>query len=462
MIRVLYFTLVILISIPIRSQKVAGYVHKSSTSYEWPTKKEVLEKLDKWQDKKFGVLLSWGLYSSLGLVESWSLSSADGDRTYRRKDMTYEEFKNWYWGIKDTWNPRMFNPQQWANVMEQAGIKYMIFTTKHHDGFCMYDSKFTDFSISKGAFKNNPNRDVAKHVFDAFRNKNFMVGVYFSKPDWHSNYYWWNQYATPNRFVNYDIKKNPKHWSKFQEFTSNQILELMTDYGDIDILWLDGGWVSVNRGEDIKIDDIVSKVRNIQDDILVVDRTVVGQNENYQTPERSIPKKQLNNPWESCITLSNDWGWRECECYKSSRKIISLLSEIVAKGGCLLLGVGPNPEGLIDEKAANVLKEVGDWLKVNGDAIYNTRNTPLYNYNNIWFTTSKDHNKLYAIYTLEDGKDLPEFIEWKGNLPANKIKLLQKNCYVKYKIRNDTIKIKLPKQIKQETLVLTYEPLKKQ
>lgn len=341
--------------------------------------------------------------------------------------------------------------------MEKAGMKYMVFTIKHHDGFCMYDSKYTDFSIAKGAFKDNPQKDVAKHVFNAFRNKSFMIGTYFSKPDWHSNYYWWDQYATPNRFVNYDIKKNPEHWQKFQEYTSNQILELMNNYGDIDILWLDGGWVSAKRNEDIKIDEIVTEVRKKQEGILVVDRTVVGQNENYQTPERAIPKIQLNNPWESCITLSNDWGWRENENYKSSRTIVSLLVEIVAKGGCLLLGVGPNPEGLIDDKAVKVLGEVGDWLKVNGEAIYKTRNATLYNYNNIWFTASKDGKKMYAIYSLKDNEELPDVIEWKDNLPAGKIKILQNNSYVKYKIAEGCVKIDLPKNIKPESIVFSYE-----
>lgn len=441
----------------IAAQPAAGYVHQSSTTYQWPTDSGVLKNLDKWQDQKFGVLFHWGIYSSLGLVESWSLSSDDGDRTSRRQDMSYEEFKKWYWGLKDTWNPIGFNPEQWADVMERAGMKYAIFTTKHHDGFCMYDSKFTDYSIVNGAFKNNPRKDVARHVWDAFRKKNFMIGAYFSKPDWHHGSFWWNQYATPNRHVNYSIERYPDRWANFQEFTANQIKELMTDYGHFDILWLDGGWVSAARKQDIKMDEIVADIRRTQTDLLVVDRTIPGPNENYQTPERAIPKEQKENPWESCITLSNDWGWRENDTYKSPEKVISTLVEIVAKGGCLLLGVGPTPEGIIEQSAVNVLQKIGDWLHVNGDAIYNTRITPNYHDGSVWFTANKDGETLYAIYVLEAGKRLPATIQWKGNLPKGKMRLLQNNKEIRYSIQKDVVKIELPRSLKQESLVFSFE-----
>jgi alpha-L-fucosidase len=127
-----------------------------------------------------------------------------------------------------------FNPEQWAKVTKDAGMKYMIFTTKHHDGFCMFDTKYTDFSIAHYAFKDNPRRDVAKYVFDAFRKQGFMIGAYFSKPDWHSQYYWWDVFPTVNRNVNYDIKKYPQHWDMFKSYVYGQIQELMTGYGSID------------------------------------------------------------------------------------------------------------------------------------------------------------------------------------------------------------------------------------
>ena len=156
-----------------QAQQVHGFVHEQSkaSDYVWPTDKEVLNKLDQWQDQKFGVLLHWGLYSVPGIVESWSICSEDVDWIPRDASMSYVDYKKWYFGLKDKFNPVKFDPQQWAEVMQDAGMKYVIFTTKHHDGFCMFDSKYTDFSIAHGAFKNDPRKNVAYHVFDAVGNE---------------------------------------------------------------------------------------------------------------------------------------------------------------------------------------------------------------------------------------------------------------------------------------------------
>lgn len=423
-----------------------GFVHGRSSSYEWATEENVLQKLDKWQDMKFGVLLHWGLYSVPGIVESWSICSEDEEWIPRDTTIEYNAYKQWYWGLKDKFNPVQFNPAQWAKAIKAAGMKYAIFTTKHHDGFCMFDTRETDFSIAHGAFGNNPQKDVARHVFDAFRNEGLMTGAYFSKPDWHSEYYWWPYFATPNRNVNYKIQKHPERWAKFQQYTYNQISELMHNYGALDILWLDGGWVAAPR-QDIKMDKIARMAREAQPGLLIVDRTIHGKYENYQTPERAIPETQLPYPWESCITLSNDWGWVPNAKFKSPETVITNLIEIVAKGGCLLLGVGPTPEGIIEEEVVKRLQKIGDWLKTNGEAVYNTRITPEYHSENTWFTTSKDKKKIYALYALHDGENIPEVIEWEGNLPAPKSKmiLLQTGKKVKYSCEGKKVKVYLPK-----------------
>lgn len=442
-------------SIGIQAQEVQGFVHQRSDSYVWPTEQDVLNKLDIWQDQKFGVLFHWGLYSVPGIVESWSICSEDEEWIPRDEKWNYEDYKKWYWGLKDSLNPIKFNPDQWADVMQDAGMKYMIFTTKHHDGFCMYDSKETDFSIAHGAFKDNPRKDVARYVFDAFRKKDFMTGTYFSKPDWHCPYYWWPYYATPTRNVNYKIARHPERWAKYQQFTYNQISELMNNYGKMDILWLDGGWVAAPR-QDVKIDNIVSMARKAQPGLIVVDRSIRGKNENYQTPERGIPETQLPHPWESCITLSNDWGWTPNAPYKSPEKVIALLCEITAKGGCLLLGVGPTPEGIIEDEAVQRLHKVGEWLKVNGKAIYNTRTTPVYHDGNVWFTADKDGKTLYAIYILPEGEQLPETIEWSRNIPTGKLTLLQNGKRVRYSHKEGTVKVTVPKGIKNESLAFSF------
>lgn len=438
----------------VSAQEIQGFVHQRSTDYEWPTDQQVLNKLDKWQDQKFGVLFHWGLYSVPGIVESWSICSEDVDWISRKKDLTYDEYKKWYWGLKDSLNPTQFDPGKWANIMQDAGMKYMIFTTKHHDGFCMFDSKYTDFSIANGPFATDPRKDVARHVFDAFRQKDFMIGCYFSKPDWHCEWFWNPYFATPNRRQNYKKDRHPDWWKNYQEFTYNQMNELMTDYGKFDIFWLDGGWVT---GDDVNLDNLLTKVRtSTQPGLIAVDRTIRGRNENYQTPERSIPETQLNNPWESCITLSNDWGWVPNAPYKSPEKVIGLLAEITAKGGCLLLGVGPTPQGTIEEAVTERLHVVGEWLRANGKAIYNTRITPVYNDGNIWFTADKDGKTLYAVYTLPEGENLPETIEWTGNIPTGKMKMLKGNRTVKYTSKDGKVKVTLPKGLKNEPVALQF------
>ena len=393
------------------AQEQNSFVHEQSkaSDYVWPTDPEVLAKIDKWQDQKFGVLFHWGIYSVPGIVESWSICSEDW---ITRNMDNYEAYKNWYWGLKDKFNPTKFNPEQWADVMEDAGMKYMIFTTKHHDGFCMFDSKYSDFSIAKGPFKDNPRKDVARYVFDAFRNKGFMMGCYFSKPDWHCQWFWNPYYATPNRRINYKKEQHPDWWKNYQDFTENQLNELMTNYGHFDILWLDGGWIT---GEEIRLDNVLQKARKRYPGLISVDRTIRGKNENYQTPERGVPATQLDYPWESCITLSNDWGWVPNAPFKSPQKVIGTLAEITAKGGCLLLGVGPTPEGEIEPAVVERLHAIGEWLRANGKAIYNTRTTPNYHCGNMWFTADKDGRTLYAIYALPDVESLPATLEWTGN-----------------------------------------------
>lgn len=436
-----------------QAQEAQSFVHQQSNTedYIWPTDPQVLTKLKHWQDQKFGVLMHWGLYSVPGVVESWSICSEDW--IVRERKPTYEEDKAWYWSQKDSLNPVNFDPSKWADVMKKAGMKYMIFTTKHHDGFCMFDTKYTDFSIAHGPFGKDPRHNIAKEVFNAYRNKGFMIGCYFSKPDWHCKWFWNPYYATPNRRINYKKQQHPDWWQNYRKFTQNQLNELTTDYGNIDILWLDGGWIT---GEEIGLDTILVDARKRNPGMISVDRTIRGKNENYQTPEQGIPAKQLDIPWESCITLSHAWGWTPNAKFKSPNKVIGILSEIVAKGGCLALGVGPKADGTLQPEVVKNLLQIGNWLNKNGQAIYSTVNAAHYNDGKVWFTADKNGKTLYAIYALEDGEKTPKTITWTENKPKGKLILLQNGKSVKYTVKGNQVTVTLPSGLKNEPLAFKF------
>jgi alpha-L-fucosidase len=249
----------------------------------------------------------------------------------------------------------------------------------------------------------------------------------------------------------------------------------MQNYGKVDILWLDGGWVrpldSVTDevrswgaripefSQDIDMPRIAAMARSHQPGLLIVDRTVHGPYENYQTPEQRIPEQQLDYPWESCMTLGHAWGFSNRERLKPAGSVIRSLIEIVAKGGSLLLGVGPTPEGLLTDEAVQRLQEIGQWTAINGKAIYGTRITKHYHEGNTWFTQSKDGKKIYALYCA-DGRNAPAAtVEWTGNEPlkGSKIILLHTGKSVKWKKVGDKIVVELPKGLPVNLPALAFE-----
>lgn len=393
--------------------------HGDQQRYYWPEDPLVLEKLAWWQDLKFGLLMHWGPYSQWGVVESWSLCPEDEDWCVRRGPYShdYYEYRNAYENLQQTFNPEKFNPQKWADAAEKAGMKYMVFTTKHHDGFSMFDTQLTDYKITseKCPFSGNPKSNITNEVFKAFREKGMGIGAYFSKPDWHCPDYWDPYFPPIDRNVNYDIKKYPEKWQRYKDFTWGQISELLTGYGKVDILWLDGGWVEKGRdtvygngkrivNQDIDMSGLAAMARTLQPGILVVDRAVEGPNQNYLTPEQRVPEKLLNFPWETCMTMGNSWSYVPGDFYKSSDELIRLLCRIVARGGNFLLNIGPGPDGDWDPAAYSRLEEIGAWMKVNGEGIYASKPSVPYEKDGFVYTQNGDY--LYAIY-LTDHSTVP-------------------------------------------------------
>ncbi len=442
----------------------------------------VLEKIDQWQDMKFGLLMHWGAYSQWGIVESWSLCPEDYGwckRTKGEHPDDYFAYKKEYENLLTTFNPASFDPSKWATAAKEAGMKYVVFTTKHHDGFCMFDTKYTDYKVTSKdcPFHKHPKANITKEIFNAFRKEGLWTGAYFSKPDWHHENYWDPYFPPQDRNVNYDPALYPEKWEDYVRFTHNQLLELATEYGDLDILWLDGGWVkkrdSVNIAEnyagkfreagdngfikhrivsqDIRMDEIVRKLRKEQPGLIVVDRAVHGKNQNYLTPENRVPKAALPYPWESCIISGGGWAHTPDAKYMSGREAIHLLVDIVAKGGNLLLNIAPTPEGTFQQGAYDLLEEYADWMEVNGSAIYGSRAIAPYKVGNIAMVAHEDGSMSYFYLADEGEEKMPAEIE----LPAQSlttgasIRLLGTGLDLEWSKSGNGVKVIIPEQVRQ-------------
>ena len=432
-------------------------VHNYSTeeSYVHVTDPLLKERIEWFRDQKLALMMHWGPYSQWGIEASWSLCDADSE--WSRNDIDWyvdnREFRRQYFDLNKTFNPVKFNPEAWAKLAKESGFKYLIFTTKHHDGFCMWDTAYTDYKITGEdcPFHTNPKADIIKHLWEAFRKEGLGIAAYFSKADWHIPYYWNYNFERGDftwRGPSYEPVNEPELWEKFVQYTHNQLLELATKYGKIDILWLDAGWVRKGDGDDfgqdIRLNEIVDRIRKFQPWLICADRTVGGPYENYVTPELCIPEKPLNIPWESCLTLGNSWTFKFGDTFKTPREVIGLLLSIITKGGNLALDIGPQPDGKLPIGAVKSLEGIGKWLKLNGEGVYETRVCAPYTLNNFFFTKNPKTNSVYAFryFKEETAPEAEMIIPYKGKV--NAVTLLETGEKVEFTLQEDGIKVTLP------------------
>ncbi|MEX1239350.1 MAG: alpha-L-fucosidase [Cyclobacteriaceae bacterium] len=403
----------------------------------------ILQKRLEWfQDQKFGVFTSLGIRQLWG-TSPWILnvdpSGTDPmGRDSRRPNWDFDMgvLRKGYWNLIKGFYPRHFDAEEWSRIIKDAGAKYAAFYCKHHDGFSMFDTQLSDFKITSPEcpYSDHPNPDVTARLCDAFRQAGLGVTLIFSYSDWHSPYYWSPNAPVLNRHYNYDINKEPERWQKFVDFLHGQIRELMTGYGKIDILWLDGGWDK----KDMQVGKMVEMARSHQLELIVVSR---GGNvhEDFKTPENRVPPKPLGGPWETFWSMGDD----------TTQELIHLLVDIVCKGGNLLLSAALNSDGTITPSCVERLKQMGEWLKANGEAIYGTRMYSQYRDANICYT--QKGNYVYAIY-LDEARDsveqstLPAQVTIKHirPIPGSKIFLLGVEEPLKWKASGGGITITVP------------------
>ena len=313
---------------------------------------------------RFGMFIHWGLYAMPARLE-WVKST---------EKITEEKYQMYF----DLFEPDLFCPKEWAKAAKEAGMKYFVFTTKHHDGFCLWDTKYTDYSI----MHTGPKRDLLREVVDAFRAEGLKVGFYYSLLDWHHPDFTMDCFHPRRDDSDWEEFDRPRDMARYRQYMLDQIRELLTNYGKIDIIWYDFSYKRPDarngKGrDDWGSEDIIRLTRELQPDIIVDNRLDLPGSADIVTPENFTPDKapvdENGNPlvWEGCQTFSGSWGYHRDEpSWKSVPMCIQLLVNHVSRGGNLLLNVGPTARGVIDERAKDRLAGLGKWMKANSRSIY--------------------------------------------------------------------------------------------
>lgn len=330
-------------------------IRKAKGDWEWFVK------------ARFGLFIHWGLYSMPARHE-WVRN--------------YEEIPNEIYDEKyfKRFNPDLYNPEEWAKMAKKAGMKYAVITTKHHEGFCLWDTKLTDYKATNTPAK----RDLIREFVDAFRKEGLRIGFYYSLIDWHHPHFTIDMHHPLRNHPEKEKLNKERDMSKYREYLHGQIRELLTEYGKIDLLFTDFSYPGPDgKGkDDWDSENLVKMIRKLQPHILINDRLDLEDEWDFKTPEQFVPFKwpEVNGKkviWESCQTFSGSWGYHRDEAtWREPDELIKTLIDCVSKGGNLLLNVGPTSRGEFDYRVKERLEKIGEWMYYHSDSIYGCTEAP--------------------------------------------------------------------------------------
>lgn len=335
--------------------------------------REEYEKRIEWfREARFGMFIHFGLYAI----------PARGEWVRSTEQMTREQYQKYF----EEFNPVDYNPREWAKAAKEAGMKYMVLTAKHHDGFCLFDSKYTDFKSTNTKF----GRDLVKEFVEAVRAEGLKVGLYFTLLDWyHPDYPHYGDRNHPMRNNQAETNEN-RDFNRYLDYMHNQIREICTNYGKLDLLWFDFSYDDM-RGEKWRATELMDMVRTLQPDVVIDNRLEVSgegygslaegkptpYHGDFVTPEQMIPPNGIQDVngrdlmWEACVTMNGNWGYHALDRFwKPAPMLIKKLVECVSKGGNMILNVGPDAKGRIPKESLERLAQIGRWMKDNGESIY--------------------------------------------------------------------------------------------
>jgi len=349
---------------------------------------EIIKRTQWFRNARFGMFIHFGAYSV----------PARGEWLKSDEKMTTEQYQKFV----DAFVPIDFDAKKWAKIAKQAGMKYAVMGAKHHEGFCLWDSKLTDYKLSKQF----GGRDIIREFLDAFRAEGIKVGLYYSIIDWHHPDY--PNVGNHPQAGNAEWSKKTYNWDNYLKYMHGQIEELVRDYGKLDIMWYDYSFDDY-FGEKWKATELLKMVRKYQPDI-IIDNRLEGDGTagsyslkwgDFVTPEQSIPDESPKEakgrvlPWETCLTTNNNWGFNQFDNqWKPAELLIQSLIRCVSMDGNFLLNIGPDPKGNIPEPCINILSQIGDWMQKNGESIYGCGSCTLPKQN--WGCYTQKGNTIYA------------------------------------------------------------------